>query len=566
MRVVRRQIAKDLVPDDAYDMTIEQATSFETDITSFVNELPSAYRLGQDYDPSQPNTTSSTCPVLLAQRCVLAIIANRAILKLFLPFLREGSGPTPTKPSHQAVLGTINASHSIIYACRIMHSLWRDSRPATFDFYDFGRTLFDAAVVCAHAVIQQPGSILAAEAMKCVTGALDVMRILSASKLHGESQEAIKITEMMKERAELARSSGSSDAAAGGKRKRAEDDDGRDFALTAGFQLPFVGPSVSSAKTEGSRPSLSVSSMSKIAASGPKKDEVRAPKPSAREKEKEKIKYPPVGIRSRTGSSQGQPPSVRQRTNSMAPSPGPANMVPPSPTVAIAGASPTTHNTASPEQSSQTSTPVSDPSVASFTYSSQTSQHPSPHQATQPEAVQRGGFAMDFAGGNSGELRQFSQEYASSPQTSSVYNESSNGSYSASTHPPSFRQTSSSEHLLYQHSTVPPFAYEQSRIPHSQPMPLSTYGMSAPMGGSMGTSIPSTPHSQTFMLGDKSAPFDHHVGKSELDRQMNHEYQPTATSHGIPITPTTSTYVQGWPQQPEMTRNQWEYYKYAPSS
>lgn len=89
----------------------------------------------------------------------------------------------------------------------------------------------------------------------------------------------------------------------------------------------------------------------------------------------------------------------------------------------------------------------------------------------------------------------------------------------------------------------------------------------------MGSSIPSTPHSQTFMLPDKGhATFHPQLGKPELDRQMTHDYQqPTATSHGMTMTPsmTPTSYVQGWPQppqqQPEMSRTgQWEYYnKYS---
>ena len=156
---VRRSAgAKDALTDDAPEgsasasassIIIEQATNCENDITAWLAELPAAYRLNMDLDVMDPLVQSpSTPPSVMAQRCELSIAANRVVLKLYLPYLKESISPSPSssssasgssgsaKPSHHAVLGAINAAHAIIYASRIFYSLWKDSRPAMLLFYD----------------------------------------------------------------------------------------------------------------------------------------------------------------------------------------------------------------------------------------------------------------------------------------------------------------------------------------------------------------------------------------------------------------------------------------------
>ncbi|PIL29170.1 transcription factor [Ganoderma sinense ZZ0214-1] len=248
------------------ELSIDHAGMFEAEVTSFLQELPAGFRLEMAQDLSTPVSPlpapGSGLPsaIRVAQKCELVILANRLVVKLYLPFLKEAAAAG--RPSHQAVFGTINAAHNIICAARTLHGVWGQTRPAVFDFYDFGRTLFDAAVVCAHAVVQEPGSIIAPEGMKSVTCALDILKELGSSRVgvegsHGDSGansrgEAVKIVEMMKRKAEAARSGGG--VVAGTKRKHAEVE-GETLApsSSASFQLPFVGAAVSSCKAERPR-------------------------------------------------------------------------------------------------------------------------------------------------------------------------------------------------------------------------------------------------------------------------------------------------------------------------
>ncbi|THH33083.1 hypothetical protein EUX98_g1098 [Antrodiella citrinella] len=98
---------------------------------------------------------------------------------------------------------------------------------AAFDFYDYGRFVFDAAIVCAHTVIQQPTSILTTQAMQIVSGAMDLLHDLGGAREDGPN-DAWKIVDMMRHKAELCKANGScmDDANAGHKRKRAESDEG----------------------------------------------------------------------------------------------------------------------------------------------------------------------------------------------------------------------------------------------------------------------------------------------------------------------------------------------------
>ena len=136
----------------------------------------------------------------------------------------------------------------------------------------------------------------------------------------------------------------------------------------------------------------------------------------------------------------------------------------------------------------------------------------------------------------------------------------------------SYRQpTAGSEYYVASYASVPA-AYDQSGMAQAQPMPVPSYGIPSPLdtsipSGGLNSSIPGTPRDTYHMLGsDKSVShYDHHhhVGKSELERQMSHEYQQTATSHGMAMTSAAAPYVQGW--QPGMTRqnNAWDYKYYG---
>lgn len=318
VKSIRKQITRDIL-EESTESSVDQVASYEKEVMNFLAELPPAYRLNMDLDVTQPLEGD---PVLLAQRSALCIIANRIVIKLYLPFMGDTSETSLAKTSHQAVLGTINAAHSIIYGSRVLYTVWRDTRPGIFEYYDYTRSLFDAAVICAQAVIQQPASILASEGMRGITHALDIMKVMTVPNADnsGVAADAIKMVEMMKEKAERARVGLNSPetATAGTKRKRSDGELHRVAMLTTGFTLPFVGPSVSSVKPSRNGPPLM---MSKIASGGRPESaatsgsEPRSSKSSKdKEKGREKSKYPSVGIRIRTGN--GQPPPVRQRTGS----------------------------------------------------------------------------------------------------------------------------------------------------------------------------------------------------------------------------------------------------------
>ncbi|KAJ7594251.1 hypothetical protein C8J56DRAFT_431833 [Mycena floridula] len=161
--------------------TIDQAASIETEVQRWLEKLPVCFRL--DMSGSSTELDVGTDPVLVAQRCELAIAAYKLIMKGYMPFLQKGDTPAP----HQASLGAVNAAHVIIRASRLLQILWNTTRsgregklpslsPATFDLYPLSRTIFDAAVVCGHASIKQPATMWARTAAEQLDIALDVLR------------------------------------------------------------------------------------------------------------------------------------------------------------------------------------------------------------------------------------------------------------------------------------------------------------------------------------------------------------------------------------------------------
>lgn len=573
LKGVKKQVAKDALSEEVVvEGSLDQASLCEAEITTWMSDLPAAFKLDTELDVAHPlSTCATTSPFLLAQRCELVIAANRTVLKLYLPFMKESGLPPSSKPSHQAVMGTINAAHAIIYASRVLHSLWRDTRPAAFDFYDFGRSLFDAAVLCAHAVIQQPKSIIAGEAMKAVTGALEVMRAVDSMKTGADPSrapsEAAKIVELMKEKAERARSPDA--PSAGMKRKRHDSSTRREAPFAGGFQLPFVGPSVSSTRPEQSRPAPLA--MSKIASSSGKKDsscsppEAKSMKSSSKEKEKEKTpKYPSVGVRVR--SPQGSPTS--QSTSMASP------QVPSSSNGLNASSRSSASTPDRPTQASMMGCQVS------VMYPYPPSQPAPPTHPPQPDMTSSSlshDFRMDFSTSSTAadDTTMDNRRYQST-----FSNSSSTSTYDAPAPPPTpydnaphsnstYRQPPTQEYYLQSYASVPP-SYDQSGMPQPQNISVPPYGVHSPLdtavpSGALNPSIPSTPRGPYHMLSEKPLPhYDHQVGKSELERQMSHEYQQTATSHGMSITttPLSTPYVQGW--QPEMPRqnNVWDYKYY----
>ncbi|KAH9925107.1 uncharacterized protein B0H18DRAFT_388035 [Fomitopsis serialis] len=463
---------------------------FESDVTTFLADLPPAFRLELDHDWSEPiNPVPSSPPssVLTAQKGELAILANRVIMKLYLPFLKDshtGAG------KHQAILATLNAAHAIIYASRMLHGVWANTRPAAFDFYDFGRALFDAAVVCAHAVIQQPSGIFAGEALKGIACALDVLRTLDSEE--SSRAEAVRVVEMMKRKAEASRTNGAyNGATAGVKRKRDVLDDER---MEAGFQFPYVGPSVSSVKADpGRSPGKVNGGMVKDASLAQPEGSGRKEKKHMKEKEKDKGKQQPVGIRARPtqpASGGGRPRGASVSSNA---------------------AGPAVHSLPPPRH---TATPASGPSSASSSSASHIQSLPShlapaaphPHdgyairppqtpvqQTPMQDHMPREDYPMQFSNDDV-DRRRYESTFSDSPQGASLFDTSSLSqpspvSYTTGPTPPNYYQYAPPPGPP-QSSQGPPTGYENPPMNHPQSVapPMGSLPMDT-SGGQPGLSM-----------------------------------------------------------------------------
>ncbi|KAI1792435.1 hypothetical protein LXA43DRAFT_341743 [Ganoderma leucocontextum] len=444
---VKKQTFRDPLSANDEELSIDHAGTFEGEVGSFLQELPSGFKLEMTEDITKPipplSSSGSPSPIRMAQKCELVILANRLVVKLYLPFLKEAAATN--KPSHQAVFGTISAAHNIIYASRILHCVWGQTRPSVFDFYDFGRTLFDAAVVCAHAVFQEPTSIVASEGMKSVSCALDILRELGSSRLgvegaRGDSgaksrNEAVKIVELMKRKAEAARSGGGSTT--GSKRKHAEVE-GETLAPSSSgsFQLPFVGAAVSSCKTErprahraGGNPTANANDVEK-AKSDAKKHGKEKDKKDDKDKDKtSKYLNGPLRMRPMTG----QPgPSRRQRTASVstapatptptAPLPPASRAAPPTPSPPSVNVPPPSSSPQVPPSSSRASVSISESSMtASTPYEAYPPVPPAAQDQPihQREQQQQDDYAMQYSSPDSADDRRYSAAHSSydSPQS-----------------------------------------------------------------------------------------------------------------------------------------------------
>lgn len=277
---IKRRSLRDSIQNDpaAHEQfTLEQAASCANEIKQWFSDLPSTFRMDIDSDPrtaqvphldgdrspsTNPSDSSNVSPVLMAQRCELAVTVQRLIMKVYIPFLRPSYGHGNSTSYYQATVGTFTAAHAIIRSLRALCSMWkqrpdlrgRRPMPALFSFYSFSRALFDAAVACAHNVIKDPNSVWVHTAVEDVNFALEVLRdpLLNTGRgpvrggVEGGVQEAIKIVELLQRKAESACAGSSDTASAGTKRKRDEIEADVE-QLRNGFRFPFVGAPVVSA-------------------------------------------------------------------------------------------------------------------------------------------------------------------------------------------------------------------------------------------------------------------------------------------------------------------------------
>ncbi|OCH88727.1 hypothetical protein OBBRIDRAFT_757687 [Obba rivulosa] len=575
---VKKQTFRDPLDDDPGELSMEQAATYESSVITFLNKLPEAFRLDMNSDAAQLTSASfSVSPFLVAQRCELVILAHRVILKLYLPFLKEASLNKP----HQAFFGTINAAHAIIYASRVMHLIWQDTRPAAFDFYDFSRTLFDAAVVCAHAVIQQPKNMLAGEAMKSVGFAADILRQLGAacsgvegSRGERSKTEAIRIVEIMKNKAETARTRNANGAAVGVKRKHSEvESEGE--RLSGDFRLPFVGAAVASrAEPTKSVPHSKAAPAKDTPPQEPKprndnkrlkeKDDKREKdksKEKDKDKEKDKTKYPSVGIRIRPGHV---PPAIRQRGSSTATSVSSGSV----PSGRINSSTPGVGPTAAP---SHTQAPAAQPPAPTVP--------PPPHTSTYtdflPPQPQRHGSSSGFEPVHSNDYpvqysapddsldrrRYSSQPYAEAPQAPVYAQQAPSTSYPpSSAHSPTAYTNgpSPSNYYIYT-SPAPSSGYDSSgALSHSHSMSMAEAVAPSPITtgstrGSMGPPMSTPSHDQPY-------PYNAPAGKDlGVSPQTGHEFQQAAPALALP-----SPHMQQWQstEQASAYANWPEYTKY----
>ena len=252
VRDLKRRTHHDPLDTEANDLVLDESVELEGKINQFISDLPADYQ----FDPNTPPTLEdedSYTSLILARSCELQIVANRMIISLYIPHLRTHS----VNPLHQASLAIMNAAHKIIQCMTIWRSRRNCSgvrergRWGSFGvYYDYGRILFDAAVVCASIVIGGTGGAFAPCLKEDVDSALEVLKDMEEFKgprrcglagvgmpngVEANVSEPVAIVEMLKQKVEA-------NQVAGIKRKRR---DGEINVLPTGFRIPFLGAAVS---------------------------------------------------------------------------------------------------------------------------------------------------------------------------------------------------------------------------------------------------------------------------------------------------------------------------------
>ncbi|TFK53011.1 hypothetical protein OE88DRAFT_1643729 [Heliocybe sulcata] len=478
--VKKRSFRDPLADAGSPAMALGQVAGFEAEVTAWLKTTPKAYHMDMSAEacdrssdvssplsPGAVSTTLAESPYLIAQRCELAIIAQRLLLKMFVPFLRSrahGDVNARSPQWHQAS------------ACRALHSVWRQNkRPAAFVFYSFGRTLFDAAVCLAHAVIQQPTAIWTKAGLDDVKQALEILRDPKVATgrgpvnggVEGSVSEAVTIVEKMLKKAQQAMkfNCAGNDVHAGTKRKHEEVD--VDHALAPGFHLPYIGAGVQVSNVvppepvrapSQARPSSSSSSRRRNSTAIPpavlnSKSSTPDPEIDSRKSGKSgKVRHPSVGIRMRTAK---EGPLLNKPRHEHIPSSSPSDLV-------IREYTPPGSRTTGFD-------------LASIPETGYTAERP-----IDVEAVDQKDFDMPFAGGADplGKMPTSAQEYMHEQNPSEGYG---NGMQAA----PAYEQMPGSAYGSF--ASSPEYPSEPPSSGHSEhPQPFSTvasmqvYPQSAP--------------------------------------------------------------------------------------
>ena len=249
---LKKRTHRDPLGPEVNDLVLDEAVELEGRINQFVSELPGEYQLDLNAPPSHQDEDSHTS-LILARSCELQIVTNRMIISLYTPYLKAHLA----NPLHQASFAIMNAAHKIIQCMKIWQSrrncpgVRERGRWGSFGiYYEYGRILFDAAVVCASIVIDGAGGAFAACLCGDVDSALEVLKDMESFKgpkrrglagvgmpngVEANVSDPIAVIEMLKRKVEA-------NKAAGIKRKR---QDGETGVFHPGFRIPFVGASVS---------------------------------------------------------------------------------------------------------------------------------------------------------------------------------------------------------------------------------------------------------------------------------------------------------------------------------
>lgn len=511
---VRRQATKEPFVDDSGELTVDQIAPYEADIVNWLTDLPLAFRLSSQDDLMAPATLAfpSTSPLLIAQRCALALNAQRMMLKLYLPFLKDCRSQACT-----VLMKTATAASEIINAVRVMHA---SSNAILLKFYEVGRGLFDAAVVSAQVVIQQPTSLVASETLRVAGRALEIMRSLDGAKECYRS-EAIRVVENMIHKAEGAKTGLPANAGAGAKRKRG-DVEGETLG-GPGFQLPYVGPAITSIKPG---PPVSILRPSTVPSRDPPardlpKARADAEKRKDKEKEKERKSYPNIGVRARVK------PRISATPSSTAPGSHGRMQAPPTPTTE---APPSTHvppNLApAPMQDQQPRLPK---------FSPYPPVPPPAREVSTQEPTQHEDYNMGYPSEEimtTGE-RRYSNSYSSTPSSSGIF-EAHGSPYAHSQASPLAYDTGTSPQNYYTPYPPPGGPGYDSATPHhsmpnfSEPTPME---MAVVPSVSRGVSQPYQIYDKTTQPGSSYVPHANQPSEQGTPRPMNHEYRPPQTPH-----------------------------------
>ncbi|EPS96402.1 hypothetical protein FOMPIDRAFT_1130580 [Fomitopsis schrenkii] len=366
---------------------------------------------------------------------------------------------------------------------------------------------------------------------------------------------------MMKRKAEAARANGGGSGAAGMKRKR---DAAEEERMDPGFQLPYVGPSVSSVKPD---PGRSPAKAHGWMAHGRDPSVVqpdgsgRKEKKQMREKDRDKGRPPPVGIRARPS----QPPNgmVRQRGASVS-----SNAAP------IHTPAPLSHPLPPPRH---TATPASGPSSAASSSTSHIQALPPPraqpvvstsHDAYAQRAprtpvheqMQQDDFPMQFASDDV-DRRRYGSTFSDSPQGTSLFDPASLSQPS----PVSYGANPSPPHAYYQYAPPPQPSqgYENAPMGHPQniapPMGSLPMDASAARGGlPMSTMVEAQYGMQAYRPEHVQAmpPHEYHA---QQQQQQQQQQQPPPQPQGMPM-PSSHTWL---PPEHGAGPEMWNEYKYV---